>query len=102
MREELANTPHMKVCAVSNLQNVYGPCARKIDFDHVWTYAGRQINELWAILGVCERHHRMKDGNQLLKDTIWRTSLRLASETDLAKYPRKNWKQIKLSLGMTP
>lgn len=97
MRDELASLPRMKRCAVAGMG--YESCDGRIEFDHVWIYAGRQINELWAILGLCHCHHVAKDGNFLLKETILRASLRIATDEDLAKYPRKNWDQIKKSLG---
>ena len=98
MRAELAEEPRMKVCVVKGLG--FGECEGRIEWDHCWIYAGRQINELWAILGVCNKHHYEKNGNQLLKESIARKSLQLATDEDLQKYPRKNWAQIKKSLGM--
>lgn len=100
MREELAGKKRMTFCVVKGMG--FGFCEPKIDWDHVWIYAGRQINETWAIVGVCTRHHYKKNGNRLLNDSIMRASLRLASPEDLAKYPRKNWAQIHLALGMKP
>jgi len=99
MREELASEPRMKRCAAAGLG--FGPCEKKIEWDHVWIYAGKQINEKWAILGICEKHHYEKNGNRLLNETIMRASLRIATAENLEKYPRKNWAQIKKSLGIT-
>ena len=98
MREKLAQEPRMKVCALSGLGRAYGGCSGGIEWDHVWIYAGKQINELWAIIGVCKGHHKAKDGNRVVKDAICIASLKLAKPADLAKYPRKNWDQIKKSL----
>lgn len=98
MREELAALRRMKECTVKNLG--FGECTKKLEWDHVWQYAGRQINEPWAILAVCSGHHYDKPGNRLLNEAIMRASLRLTTEEDLAKYPRKNWAQIKRSLGL--
>lgn len=98
MREALAEDPRMKKCAVSVLG--FGPCEGQIEWHHVWTYAYKQINELWAILGLCHKHHAMVDSAFLVRDACQRISLHLASADDLAKYPKKAWSQIKLSLGM--
>lgn len=100
LRDKLELQRRMKMCAVFALG--YGFCEGRIEWDHVWIYAGRQINEEWAIVGVCNRHHRAKEGNILLKGSIQRASLRLATEGDLAQYPRTNWHQIKKSLGLIP
>lgn len=98
MRDELELLQRMKVCAVAHFG--FGECEPKIEWDHVWIYAGRQINEPWAIIGVCSRHHRLKDSEWLVRDAIQRASLRLATSEDLARYPRRNWAQLKKSLGM--
>lgn len=98
MREELAEEKRMKYCVAIGLG--FGFCLPRIEWDHVWIYAGRQINEKWAIVGVCSKHHRAKEGNPLLKNCIMRASLKLATPADLEKYPRKNWKQISKSLQL--
>lgn len=98
MRDALSGLLRMKRCAVADYG--YGPCEGKIEWHHVWKYAGRQINELWAILGGCSKHHRMVDSEWLVRDSFRRASLRLATPEDLAKYPRMNWDQIKISLGI--
>jgi hypothetical protein len=37
---------------------IYYGCSETPEFHHAFTYAGKQINEAWAILPVCEEHHR--------------------------------------------
>lgn len=98
MRAELEEEPRMKRCALVGLE--FGSCDGRVEWDHQWIYAGKQINEKWALLGVCSKHHYDKNGNQLLKESLARKSLNLATEEDLQKYPRKNWAQIKRSLGL--
>lgn len=98
MRAGLAAEPRMTKCALVGLE--FGKCEGKIEWDHVFIYAGKQINEKWALIAVCSKHHYEKNGNQLLKESIARKSLNLATDEDLQKYPRKNWLQIKRSLGM--
>jgi hypothetical protein len=95
MREELAEDPRMKQCAVYEYQDVFGTCDGRIEWDHVWIYAGKQINEPWAIVGLCHHHHYAKNGNRKLKLVIEKLSLMLTTSEDLAKYPRKDWEQIK-------
>jgi len=100
MRAELDAESRMHVCALSGKWRLYGNCDGRIEWDHVFIYAGKQINEKWAIVGVCKGHHRNKEGNRTIKDAIQRASLDLASTDDLAKYPRKDWRQIKHSLDL--
>lgn len=77
-------------------------CNGKIDWHHVWSTYGTegQINEVWAILGVCQKHHRMVDEDPKVRDALRRRSLELATEKDLIKYPRGNWEQMKKSLNI--
>ena len=48
----LADT-YYKKCA----REKEGNCAGRITFEHAIIYAGRQLNEKWAIIPLCEYHH---------------------------------------------
>lgn len=80
MREELASLPRMMRCERSG-----SDCRGRLTWEHAWTYAGRQINELWAIICLCEYHHLGQGLNKALNRKI---SLSYATEEDLKKYPR--------------
>ena len=84
LREELAQLP--QVCARKNHE-----CSGRITWEHVWIYAGKQINELWAIIFLCWYHHLDKGLNKRENERI---SLEQATDEDLAKYPNKNWKKL--------
>ncbi len=96
MREELSEDPRMKYCVCA--YKGFGFCTDRIEFHHVWIYAGSQINEKWAIVGICVKHHKAVQSNPLVKQCAERESLKLATEENLAKYPRKDWNQIRKSL----
>lgn len=100
MKSELEQLPRMKRCVLDTLQDVYGPCDGRIEWEHVWTYAGRQINELWAIIGACHGHHLKKEGVPSIKDAFQTASLEIAILDELAKYPKAPWGQIIKSLGL--
>lgn len=51
IREFLSDDPFMKECIVSH------DCEGRIHFDHAFTYAGRRVNALWAILPLCRKHN---------------------------------------------
>lgn len=99
VKKILEADPRMKLCAARN-SFLTGACVGRVEWDHVWIYAGRQIDEPWAIIGLCKKHHREKDGNKYLKRLAEHESLRLATSEDLEKYPRKNWSQIKHFIGL--
>ncbi len=103
MRVELEALPRMKRCTLAPVQDLYGACSGRLthpEWHHVWTYAGQQINEPWAIVGACSRHHEMVKADRAVKMAFEAASLLLATEEDLARYPRKDWDQIKKSLGI--
>ena len=75
----------MKICIYYNYQ-----CSGRVEWEHCWIYGGKQINEVWAIIGVCWYHHR---GPGLDKEYNQYMSLKLATPEDLAKYPRIDWQQ---------
>lgn len=87
LREQMAKDPWYHACCI-------GPkyCKGKIEWHHVWIYAGKQINEIWAIIPLCHFHHE-KAGLHPFKERYELISLNSASLEDLSKYPKKDWKQ---------
>jgi len=83
MREAMAADPYYKACARADHE-----CSGRITWEHVWIYAGRQINEVWAIIPLCWHHHL---GEGLDKRENERISIARATDEDLAKYPRRKW-----------
>jgi hypothetical protein len=91
MREELDKLPRMHCC-----ERVGCDCRGRITWEHVWIYQGRQINEIWAIIGLCEYHHLGPGLDKRKNEWI---SLNYATEEDLKKYPRRDWEQEKKCLN---
>lgn len=69
-------------------------CSGRSTMEHAWIYAGRQINEKWAIIRLCEYAHSVGPYamNGILNKRInqW-ISLQHATDEDLKKYPRMKW-----------
>lgn len=55
IREELAGDPAMAVCIYDNED-----CDGRVEWEHAMIFAGKQVNEVWAIIGCCTWHHRGK------------------------------------------
>ena len=53
------------------------------------TYAGRQINDKWAIIPLCVYHHL---GPGLVKQKNIKIALLRATKNDLAKYSKALWR----------
>ena len=83
LREQLAEDLYYKRCARTN------GCRGRITWEHAFTYAGKQIQERWAIIPLCEWHHF---GEGLWKAENQRIAMLRATEADRKKYPRILWK----------
>ena len=86
MREQMAADPYYEKCARWH----EGVCSGRITWEHVFIYAGQQVNEVWAILPLCWHHHLGKGLNKKINERI---AVARATPEELAKYPRRNWKQ---------
>lgn len=88
LRQALADDPYMHQCCIGDTN-----CAGKIDFHHNLIYAGRRVNEPFAILPVCSFHHAKADTREVREKLNWAMVNRM-SEADIAKYSRFNWAQL--------
>lgn len=55
LRKACAMDPWYKICARKGLHG--HECAGRITFEHAFIYAGRQINEKWSIVPLCQKAH---------------------------------------------
>lgn len=83
--DDMLSDPYYKRCARQNCE-----CNGRITLEHAFIYAGRQINEKWAIIPLCWYHHL---GTGLVKDINQWIALSRATPEELAKYPRGGWEQ---------
>lgn len=86
-KELLANLisdPYYQSCARKNKD-----CDGRITFEHAIMYAGRQVQEEWAILPLCFFHHL---GRGLAKKENVRLAMSRASAEDIKRFPRLNWR----------
>lgn len=91
-REIIDTDPYYRKCARSSEMD----CRGRITIEHALIYAGRQIDEIWALLPICEYHHAVnlyQDGGKLDKQKhIW-LALNRATDEDLEKYYKANFKE---------
>lgn len=75
------------VCA----RRIDGGCAGRLTREHALIYAGRQIDEAWAIVFLCARHHAVdeyQDCGDLQKEkNVW-IALNQATEDELKQYSK--------------
>jgi len=94
LKRQLNDDPFMAVCIYDNAL-----CEGRVEWDHVFIWAGRQVNEWFAILPVCYYHHR--GGGMDRKYTEY-VALSRVDDVQLfeiqKKYPRADWIGLKKRL----
>ena len=91
LKEQLASDDFMKKCALCE--------ERLVEWHHVFIYAGRQISEAFAIVPACRAHHDQVKSDRRIKEAFERIALSRATDEELARYPKKDWNQLKRYLN---
>lgn len=92
MRDEMDADSFYHQCVRSK----EGGCSGRITWEHTFIYAGKQINEKWAIVPLCWFHHL---GNGLVKWIGQWVAVNRMTEEDERKYPRVDWGQLRKKLN---
>lgn len=75
-----------------------GGCAGRITWEHACTYKGRQIDAVWAIIKLCERHHAVgfyQDCGDLDKEkNVW-LALNRATDEELKSYEKAGFIELR-------
>ena len=87
LKNEILADPYYQKC----VRCKEGTCSGRITWEHCWIYAGKQIQEKWAIIPLCWFHHL---GDGLDKEYNQWVSINRMTFIDREKYNRKNWKQL--------
>jgi len=78
----MAADPYYQSCSLSCL----GDCGGGITWEHSLIYQGRQLNEKWAIIPLCEKHHGInnyQDVTALDKERSEWVALNRATDAEL-------------------
>lgn len=81
---EILNDDYYKSCA----RKFEGECEGRITLEHALLYAGKQVQEKFAILPLCYRHHL---GDRLNKQMNIRIAMSRATKENLKNYPKNTW-----------
>jgi len=95
LQEEMNNDPEYKTCMRRELFHDH-ECKGRMTREHALIYAGRQIQEKFAIISICAWSHDVDEhqgGNNLDKPKNEYIALLRATDEDLRKYPNRDWKQ---------
>ena len=97
MKKEMLEDPAYHTCMRNAMFNDH-ICRGRLTLEHAFIFAGRQINEKWAIMSLCAWGHDVDEyqgGGNLDKRKNEYCCLMRATEQDLAKYPGKDWEQLR-------
>lgn len=83
LRRELSKDPYYQTCARAD-----ETCQGRITWEHAILYAGRQVQERFAIIPLCYFHHL---GSGLVKRINIQIAMSRATPEDKKKYPRLKW-----------
>lgn len=82
LKDEIASDPYYEKCCMA----FRGDCDGRITWEHSIVFAGKQLNEKWAIIPLCEYHHAVnkhQDGGDLNKEmNVW-VALNRATDDEL-------------------
>ncbi len=98
VRARLEVDPMMYICIWnnSNCRNEDGSRPVRVEWEHAFMYAGRQMDEWWAIIGCCWHHHR--GGGMVKRFNQWKALERVNDDKLQAiqkKYPRVDWQALR-------
>ena len=91
MREDIADDPFMQSCIYNRPDAPNHDCSGRIEWEHAIIWAGKRVNEKWAIVPCCTSHNR---GSGMVKDFNRYIALSRATEEDFDKYPKNDWRQV--------
>ena len=88
LRKQLSTDPFMSKCARKELLQDH-TCQGRITWEHVFIFAGKQIQEDWAIIPLCELAHsvnRFQDSGILNKQINKWIALNRATDLQLIRH----------------
>lgn len=94
LRKQLADDPEYRLCSLCK----HGECGGRITWEHAIIYAGKKVQERWAIIPLCEKHHAVnsyQDAGTMNKEmNIW-VALNRASDEELTRFSKATNYQAK-------
>lgn len=82
VKKILSEDPRMSTCEICD--------SSQVQWHHVFTYKGSQIDEAWAIASACLKHHEQATKSEIRDRFEWNAIQRM-TDADIAKYPKRDW-----------
>ena len=92
IRKQLSGDDRMRKCEICS--------ESRVQFHHVFIYAGKQIKEAWNIAPACANCHAMATPHnskyvQSVREQFEWNALNRMTPSDIVKYPKKDWQTLK-------
>lgn len=84
LKREILADPYYKQCALSGFPR--HDCEGRVTWEHAIIYAGKQLNQKWAIVPLCAKAHavdRFQDAGTMVKDRAVWIALNRATDLEL-------------------
>lgn len=83
LRHEMSSDPYYERCCL----RYESPCKGYTEWHHHLLYEGRQVNEKFCILPLCQKHHQqVTDGHQKLTKVCDAIMKERATQEEINKY----------------
>jgi hypothetical protein len=90
IHEKMQNKPSQ--CELSDL----GGCAGRLTLHRAVSYAGKRIQEPWAWLWICAKHHGVDEyqGYKVPERECRKRAMKKAPKEAMERYPRLDWRIV--------
>jgi hypothetical protein len=88
-RQRISEDPYYHKCARANKD-----CQGRITIEHALEYAGHRIDDMFALIPLCEWHHsvnQFQDGGGMIKKYNEIIAMARATKEEKKKYPNFKW-----------
>lgn len=100
IRKAIANDPRYRLCALEGVEGHV--CGGRITMEHAFIYAGRQIQEKWAIVPICAAGQEVdeyQDAHTMNKEMNQWVALNQATPEELVEFRRADYIGLKARLN---
>lgn len=85
LKNEIKNDPFYKTCCLKEKDCRFENGHRPIEWHHVVIFAGRQLQEKWAILPACSGYHHKFANRRDIRDRFLRIAVARANKEELGR-----------------
>lgn len=102
LRKDIGEDPEYSRCSLQGISFV-DECEGRITREHALIYAGKKIQEKWAIIPLCAKHHavdQFQDAGTMVKQrNVW-VALNRATPEELRRFSKAvNYERMRATLN---